>query len=67
MGCCLRTALKREYTSVDADSMPGKRVLSSRETRKGARRETRARASGEEASGYAEKCRDAYAYATLHS
>jgi hypothetical protein len=61
-----RTALKREKTSVDADSMPGKRVLSSRETRKGIRRETRARASGEEASGYVERCRDVYAYATLH-
>jgi len=62
-----RTASNRENKSVAADSIPGKRVLSSRATRKGTRRETRARASGEEASGYAERCREAYAYAVLHA
>jgi hypothetical protein len=49
--CETRTVAKREYMSVDADSIPGKRVLSSRATRKGTRREMRARASGEEESG----------------
>ena len=60
------TSSKREYMSVVADSMPGKRVLSSRATRKGTRRETRVCASVEEDSGYAERCREANAYATLY-
>jgi hypothetical protein len=46
-----RTWPKREYMSVLADSMPGKRVVSSRATRKGTRRETRDCASDEEESG----------------
>ena len=46
-----RTSSKRENMSVVADSMPGKRVLSSRAIRKGMRRETRVYASGEEESG----------------
>lgn len=46
-----RTSSKREYMSVLADSMPGKRVLSYRATRKGTRRETRDCASEEEESG----------------
>ena len=61
-----RTSSKREYISVDADSMPGKRVLSSRATRKGTRREMKVCASVEEESGYAERCREANAYATLY-
>jgi hypothetical protein len=60
-----RTGPKREYMSVLADSMPGKRVLSSRATRKGTRRERRGGASEDDESGYAERCREANAYATL--